>query len=278
MVMVSARTAEPVGALLRHWRARRGLSQLALSGLTGVSTRHLSFVETGRSGPSRDLVLRLCDHLDLELRERNRVLLAAGYAPAYPETSLDDPRMAEVRTAVGRMLTGHEPYPAVVVDRRWDLLDANAGIALLTETVADHLLSPPVNVLRASLHPEGMAPRIANLGEWRAHLLGRLRRQAEVTDAADLRELYAELRSYPGDDGSAAESAPGGPGDFVVPLRLRHGDRELSFFSTVATLGTPVDVTLAELVVESFFPADAGTAEFLAARGRTGAVAALPAG
>ncbi|MDT0303022.1 helix-turn-helix domain-containing protein [Streptomonospora wellingtoniae] len=276
--MVSARTEEPVGVLLRHWRARRGLSQLALSGLTGVSTRHLSFVETGRSAPSRGLVLRLCDHLDLGLRERNRVLLAAGYAPAYPETPLDDPQMAAVRTAVGRMLTGHEPYPAVVVDRRWDMLEANAGIALFTGLVADHLLSPPVNVLRASLHPEGMAPRIANLGEWRAHLLGRLQRQAEITDAADLRELYAELRSYPGGDGSAAERAPGGPGDFVVPLRLRHGDRELSFFSAVATLGTPVDVTLAELVVESFFPADADTADFLVARGRADAGAAPPAG
>ncbi|KWX05390.1 XRE family transcriptional regulator [Carbonactinospora thermoautotrophica] len=252
----------PVGELLRQWRERRRLSQLELAIQAGISTRHLSFVETGRSVPSRDMVLHLADQLDVPLRERNHLLLAAGYAPVYPETALDSPQMSAVRTAVRQVLTGHEPYPAVVVDRGWNLVDANASVALFTDGVAQELLAPPANVLRVSLHPDGMAPRIVNLGEWRAHLLGRLRRQVALTADPELDQLYDELCAYPCDQPEPEIELPG-PGDVVVPLRIRHGDRELAFFSTMATFGTPLDITVAELVIESFFPADPDTAAVL---------------
>jgi transcriptional regulator with XRE-family HTH domain len=171
----------PVGQLLREWRDRRRVSQLDLSISAEISTRHLSFLETGRSRPSRDMVLRLGEHLEVPLRERNQLLLAAGYAPVYSESGLSDPDMTAVRKAVRLLLAGHEPYPAVVLDREWNLVDANAGIAVLTKRVAPGLLEAPANVLRATLHPEGMAPHIVNLGEWRSHLLGRLRRQVAHT-------------------------------------------------------------------------------------------------
>jgi transcriptional regulator with XRE-family HTH domain len=252
----------PVGELLRQWRERRRLSQMELALQAEISTRHLSFVETSRSKPSRAMVLRLAEQLELPLRERNHLLLAAGYAPVYAETALDNPHLSAVRAAVRQLLTGHEPYPAVVVDRGWNLVDANASVTLLTEGVAPALLAPPVNVLRVSLHPDGMASRIVNLGEWRAHLLGRLRREVALTADAALADLYDELRAYPCDR-PAPESEIPGPGDIVIPLRIRHGDRELAFFSTVATFGTPLDVTVAELTIESFFPADAETASIL---------------
>jgi len=255
----------PVGELLRHWREQRRLSQLALALQAEVSTRHLSFVETGRSTPSRDMVLHLADQLDLPLRERNHLLLAAGYAPVYAETALDSSPMTAVRTAIRQVLTGHEPYPAVVIDRGWNLVDANTGVALFTEGVSLGLLTPPINVLRVSLHPAGLAPRILNLGEWRAHLLGRLRRQIAVTADAELGALYDELRAFPCDQPEPEIELPG-PGDFVVPLRIRHGDRELAFFSTLATFGTPLDITVAELAIESFFPADSDTAALLRAQ------------
>lgn len=264
MEMAAARPQQTVGALLRQWRERRRLSQLDLALDAEISTRHLSFVETGRSRPSREMVLHLAEQLDLPLRERNHLLLAAGYAPVYAETALDAPRMAAVRAAVRQVLQGHEPYPAVVVDRAWSLVDANAGVALLTGDVAPELLAPPANVLRASLHPDGLAPRIINLGEWRAHLLGRLRRQVSLTADPALAQLYDELRAYPCDQPEPEVELPG-PGDIVVPLRLRHEGRELTFFSTVATFGTPLDVTLSELVIESFFPADPETAAVLRA-------------
>ena len=219
-------------------------------------------MENGRSAPSRETVLRLAEELDLPLRERNDLLLAAGYAPVYSEAALDSPELASVRAAVRQVLRGHEPYPVVAVDRGWNLLDANSGVALLTEGVAEELLAPPANVLRASLHPDGMAPRILNLGEWRAHLLGRLRRQVALTADPALSRLLAELRAYPS-GGSEPEVEVPGPGDIVVPLRLRRGGRELSFFSTVTTFGTPLDVTVSELALESFFPADPGTASVL---------------
>jgi transcriptional regulator with XRE-family HTH domain len=253
---------QPVGELLRQWRERRRLSQMELALQTEISTRHLSFVETSRSKPSRAMVLRLAEQLELPLRERNHLLLAAGYAPVYSETALDNPHLSAVRAAVRQLLTGHEPYPAVVVDRGWNLVDANASVALLTEGVAPELLASPANVLRVSLHPDGMASRIINLGEWRAHLLGRLRREVALTANAALAALYDELRAYPCDQ-PVPESEIPGPGDIVVPLRIRHGDRELAFFSTVATFGTPLDVTVAELTIESFFPADAETASIL---------------
>lgn len=252
----------PVGELLREWRDRRRISQLDLSISAEISTRHLSFVETGRSKPSRDMVLRLGEHLDVPLRERNQLLLAAGYAPVYSESGLADPDMAAARQAVRQLLTGHEPYPAAVVDRGWNLVDANAGIALLTKQAAPELLEPPANVLRATLHPDGMAPHILNLGEWRSHLLGRLRRQVAHTADPALAKLLDELRGYPCDQPVPEVEIPG-PGDIIVPLRLRSGDAELAFFSTVATFGTPLDITLAELMIESFYPADARTAEYL---------------
>ncbi|MGS2619109.1 helix-turn-helix domain-containing protein [Micromonospora sp. LZ34] len=250
-----------VGGLLRRWRQRRGLSQLALSTEAEISTRHLSFVETGRSVPSREMVLRLADHLDVPLRERNRLLRAAGYAPVYSQAPLDAPELRGVLDAVRLVLRAHEPYPAVAVDRLWNLVAGNATVPLLTAGVAADLLRPPVNALRLTLHPAGLAPRIANLGQWRAHLLGRLRRQAALTGDADLTALHEELRGYPGGPEPAAE--PTGRGEVVVPLRLRHPGGELTFLSTVSTFGTPLDVTVEELAVESFLPADAATAAYL---------------
>jgi transcriptional regulator with XRE-family HTH domain len=260
--------AQPVGGLLRQWRERRRLSQMDLALQAEISTRHLSFVETGRSKPSRELLLHLADELDLPLRDRNRLLLAAGYAPVYAERALQAPQMRAIRAAVRRVLDGHEPYPAVVVDRSWNLVEANASVALLTAGVAPLLLAPPANVLRLSLHPDGMATRIVNLGEWRAHLLGRLRRQVAVTADLDLARLHDELRAYPCDQPEPVIELPG-PADIVVPLRLRNDGRELAFFSTVATFGTPLDITVAELAIEAFFPADSDTAAALHA-GLTG--------
>jgi transcriptional regulator with XRE-family HTH domain len=248
-----------VGELLRQWRERRRLSQLELSIEAEVSTRHISFVETGRSQPSRELILHLSEHLDVPLRERNRLLLAAGFAPVYAETALDAPRMAAARNAVRQILKGHEPYPAVVLDRAWNLVAGNDSARLLTDLVAPDLLAPPANVLRASLHPRGLAPHIANLPEWRAHLLARLRRQVDLTDDPDLRALAKELEEYPS-DGPETTSEPDA---IVVPLKFTNG---LSFFGTIATFGTPLDVTLAELSIESFYPADEFTAEALKSR------------
>jgi len=259
-----AQANQPVGAQLRHWRERRRLSQLDLAIQTDISARHLSFVETGRSKPSSDLILRLTDQLDVPLRERNRLLLAGGYAPVYSERPLDAPQMAAVRKAVRRVLIGHEPYPAVLVDRHWNLLDANASIGLLTEGVARELLAEP-NALRISLHPAGAAPRIVNLGEWRAHLLHRLRRQAAVTTDPALIEFYQELRAYPCDQPEPVIEVPAA-GNVAVPLQIRAGKRVLSFISITAVFGTPLDVTLSELAIESFYPADEETSELLHSR------------
>jgi transcriptional regulator with XRE-family HTH domain len=262
MTATTMTTRPPVGTLLRDWRRRRRLSQLDLALEAGVSARHLSFVETGRSKPSAQMVLHLADQLEVPLRDRNGLLLAAGYAPEYRRRALDEPEMAPVREALDLVLRGHEPYPAVVIDRAWNMVAGNASVAVLTAGVAPELLEPPVNVLRAGLHPDGMAPRIANLGEWRAHLLEQLERQVALTGDEGLAALYAELEGYPApaDDGEARA----GLADIVVPLRLRRDDGgELTFFSTVATFGTAVDITVAELAIESFFPADAATAEAL---------------
>jgi transcriptional regulator with XRE-family HTH domain len=246
--------------MLRDWRRRRRMTQLDLALTAGVSTRHLSFVETGRARPSPEMILHLADHLEVPLRERNGMLLAAGYAPAFPTHSLQAPEMGPARDALERVLRGHEPYPALVVDRHWGLVSANRAVALLTAGVASHLLEEPVNVLRLALHPDGLAPRIANLGEWRAHLLHRLGRQAVVSGDPALAVLYDELAAYPGGEPAAHDLAAG---EIATPLRLRVGDRELAFLSTISTFGTAVDVTLAELAIESFFPADAETAAFL---------------
>lgn len=249
--------------MLRDWRRRRRLSQLELSIRADISTRHLSFVETGRSAPSREMVLQLADRLDLALRDRNRLLLAAGYAPVYPENPLDAPPMTAVRAAIRQVLAGHEPYPAVVVDRAWNLVDANGSLSLLTDLMASRLLAPPANVLRASLHPDGLAPHIVNLGEWRAHLLHRLSRQVEFSGDPQLAELEEELRGYPGGEPPAPAAAVD---SIVVPLRVRRGGTVLNFFTTVATFGTPLDVTISELSIESFYPADEATARELGNR------------
>ena len=244
------------------------MSQLELALTAEVSSRHVSFIETGRAAPSRDMVLRLATQLDVPLRERNRLLQAAGFAPAYAERPLASPPMAPVRDAVRQLLTGHEPYPATVLDRRWNVVDRNAATDLFTEGVAVELLQPPINVMRLCLHPGGLAPSIAGLGAFRARLLGRLRRQIEVAPDPGLEALLHELQGYPG------EPRPDGPEpgseDVVWPFRLRRGDLVLAFFTTVATFGTPLDVTVSELVIEAFFPADASTAAFLQARGRHG--------
>jgi len=250
------------GDLIREWRQRRRLSQLDLAIAANVSSRHLSFVETGRSRPTSEMILHLAEHLEVPLRDRNALLLAGGYAPAYPERTLAAPELQAVTSALRRVLAGHEPYPAAVVNRWWELVDANAGIGLFTGDVRPHLLEPPVNVLRLSLHPDGMAPRIANLPEWRAHLLARLRRQAEATGDPRLFSLYSELEAYPG--GRGDEAQPPQLTDVVVPLRYQAGTRQLSFLSITAVIGTPMDVTVEELAIESFYPADDQTAAALA--------------
>jgi len=257
--------APTVGTLLRDWRRRRRLSQLDLANEAVVSARHLSFVETGRSRPSPELVMHLAEHLDVPLRERNALLLAAGYAPRYAQTPLDAAAMAPVRDALEVVLAGHHPFPAVVADRHWDLVTANdSAMTLLTDGIAPDLLAPPANVLRVSLHPEGMAPRIVNFGSWAAHVVDRVRREVEATGDPVLDELHAELCGYPGVAGSA--SAHETVGELFVPLVLRMPDgSELSFVNTVATFGTARDVTVDELTIESFFPADAPTAAALRA-------------
>ena len=228
-----------------------------------ISARHLSFVETGRSKPSREMIMRLCEQLDLPLRERNQLLLAGGYAPVYAESSLEAPNMDAARAAIRLLLTSHEPYPAVVVDRGWNIVDGNSGVAMLTEGSAPWLLEPPANALRLSLHPDGMAPRIINLGEWRAHLLSRVKREIAMSRDPGLTSLYQELQEYPCDQPEPEVPATT---DIVVPMRVRHGDMELSFFSMSATFGAPLNITVSELAIESFFPADAVTSQFLLAR------------
>lgn len=269
-------SARSVGDLLRDWRARRRLSQMALALNAEVSTRHLSFLETGRAQPSREMLIRLSEHLAVPLRERNTLLLAAGYAPAYPERPIDDPSLASARSVIERVLAGHEPFPALAVDRHWSLLAANRAVAPLLARVAPALLQPPVNVLRLSLHPEGLAPRIANLAEWRTHLLARLERQIEASGDPVLRDLLTELRglgqsepaSGPASSRHDQEASQAG---VAIPFQLRTERGLLSFLSTTMVFGAPVDITLSELAIEAFFPADASTAEILASgsEGRT---------
>jgi transcriptional regulator with XRE-family HTH domain len=243
------------GVLLKEWRARRRVSQLDLAIAADVSARHVSFLETGRSRPSRDMVLRLAERLEVPLRERDPLLVAAGFAPAHPVRPLDDPALAPIRAAVDTVLAGYGPYPALAVDRHWRLVAANPAVELVTAPAADFLKEPPVNVLRLSLHPEGLAPYIANLAEWRGHLLGRLAREAAADP--ELAGLRDELRGYPGGLAPPPEQA------VAVPLRIRLGDRTLAFISTVTTFGTALDVTAAELSIEAFLPADAATASAL---------------
>jgi transcriptional regulator with XRE-family HTH domain len=255
-----------IGDHLREWRQRRRLSQLDLASEAEISTRHLSFLETGRAQPSREMVLRLAERLDVPLRERNTLLVAAGFAPLFPQRRLDDPALDVARKAVELVLTGHEPYPALAVDRHWMLIASNKMVPPLLAGIDPSLLKPPVNVLRLSLHPQGLAPRIANLSEWRMHLLARLQQQIDVTADATLMALLKELRGYPAARPMKAGAPPPQTRDYasiVVPFELETDAGTLAFFSTTTVFGTPVDVTLSELAVESFFPANAATAEAL---------------
>lgn len=254
----------PFGEHLRHWRQHRRLSQQGLALEADISTRHLSYVETGRAQPSREMVLRLAERLSVPLRERNALLVAAGFAPMYQARPLDHPDLAAARQAVELVLQGHEPNPALAVDRHWNLVAANAIVPLLLEGVAPHLLAPPANVLRLNLHPEGLGPRLANAGEWRAHLLHRLQQQIAATADSQLQALHDEIAAYPceGGDDASHGAAPGS--HIAVPFELHTALGKLSFISTITIFGTPVDVTLQELAVESFFPADAATKTALA--------------
>lgn len=246
------------GDQLRSWRHRRRLSQLELSLDSDVSARHLSFVETGRSKPSREMVMRLADTLEIPLRERNALLLAAGYAPMYSERPLGADEMRPVRSAIDRFLRAHEPYPALVVDRWHDILAANDALGSLTAGCADWLSEAPANAIRIALHPEGMAPRVLNFDEWSGHLVSGLRREAALTGDERLEALLAEVCSYPGVAPSERVADAGRA--LFVPLRIADREGELAFVSTIATFGTAVDVTLAELSVEAFYPANASTA------------------
>ncbi len=252
-----------VGELLREWRVRRRMSQLLLATEAEISTRHLSFVESGRATPSREMVMHLAERLDVPLRERNALLVAAGYAPLYRERALDDPQLAAAREAVELVLRGHEPYPALAVDRHWNIVASNGALAPLIGDASPALLTAPVNALRLSLHPEGIAPRIVNWHAWRAHLLARLQRQIEASADRTLVELHDELAAYPAPPGVEAATVEPMRHHIAVPLRVRTAIGELSFYSTTTVFGTPVDITLSELAIEAFFPADTQTAEAL---------------
>jgi transcriptional regulator with XRE-family HTH domain len=255
--------APPVGNLLRTWRQRRRLSQLALACDAEISQRHLSFIESGRASPSREMVLHLAEQLDVPLRDRNMLLVAAGFAPIYRERPLDDPALQAARKAFEVVLKGHEPYPALAVDRHWTLVAANRALSALLTGADPGLLQPPVNVLRLSLHPAGLAPRIVNLTQWREHILARLNRQVEVTADRVLADLLVELRDYPSGSKSRDTTRAREFAGVVVPLQLNSASGALSFFSTTTVFGTPIDITLSELAIESFFPADAATVEVM---------------
>ncbi|MFD5814339.1 helix-turn-helix domain-containing protein [Streptomyces sp. NPDC127038] len=262
----SAASGNGVGPLLRAWREQRRMSQLELALRADSSARHISFVETGRSRPSEEMVLRLAEHLDVPVRERNALLLAAGYAPRYAETPLDDPSMDALREGVQRLIQGYEPYPALVVDATYDVLAANRGIAMLLDGVPDRLLVPPLNAMRLTLHPEGLAPRILNLRAWRGHLLAQMDRQIALRRSEPLRALYEEVAAYPFPDREPvpADDEPDAPAPhFALPLRIEHEGRVLSFISSVSTFNTPMDVTVSELAIETFLPADPATGKYL---------------
>jgi transcriptional regulator with XRE-family HTH domain len=260
--MAKASSYESVGPLLREWRGRRRLTQLELALDAKVSARHLSFVETGRSRPGREMLLRVAEQLQIPFRERNQILLAAGHAPAFPERPLDDPVLTPVRIALDRILAAHEPYPGIAFNRRWDLVAANeAASSMVERTEMDPaLLEPPINVLRIGLHPRGLAPYIANLGHWRAHFLGRLSEQIAITGDPTLVSLMEELADYPGgrDEDRADETAEAQ--DVLGPIRVRApGGGEWSFFGMFASFDTPFEVTTSELALELLFPADQET-------------------
>lgn len=243
-------TVEEPGNLLREWRRRRNLSQLDLAHRAGVSARHVSFVETGRSRPTPGMILRLSEQLAVPLREQNRLLLAGGYAPAYPENRLGDPSMAQANLAIETILQAHLPYPALVIDLGWELVAANDAVWAMLDGLPARVVEPPVNVIRLSLDPDGLAPRIINLEQWRSVLMSRIRHEFEAGRDPRLAALLEDFDSGPSSD-------PGPLPDLVVPLRLRREDGgELSLVSTTTVFGTPREVTLSELAIEAFYPAD----------------------
>jgi transcriptional regulator with XRE-family HTH domain len=256
---------ETVGQLLRGWRRLRNLSQLDLAIQADVSARHISFVETGRTIPSSAMVLRLAEELDVPLRDRNRLLVAAGHAPVYRERPPDDPDFDRVREALGRIVRAHEPYPAVALDRRWNILVANTAFGVLAEGADAELLRPPVNMMRLGLHPDGLAPRLRNLVQVRAHLLPRLGRQAARTGDAQLMALHEELLGY----GPNEPPRPPDPADIALPIRLDQQGDELHFINTVTTFGAAFDLTLEEVTIETYLPADEATGRHCRRLGRT---------
>ncbi|MCX5203028.1 helix-turn-helix transcriptional regulator [Streptomyces sp. NBC_00237] len=266
--MTTLSTETGVGALLRHWRENRRLSQLELALRADSSARHISFIETGRSRPSAEMVLRLAEHLHVPVRDRNDLLLAAGYAPQFAETPLSDPSMGALRAGIDQLLRGYEPYPALVVDGTYNVIASNGGIQMLMGGVADHLLSPVPNAMRLALHPEGLAPRIRNLPEWRGHLLHQMERQIALVRSASLRALYDEVAAYPLPRAQDPAAGPVGPPEayFALPLKIEHEGRVLSFVSTISTFNTPMDVTVAELAIETMLPADPDTVTYLRER------------
>lgn len=254
----------PVGEQLRDWRQRRRLTQMDLAAIAETSTRHVSFIETGRSLPSRAMLMRLVEHLDVPLRERNHLLTAAGLAPMYRESRLDEPALQQARAAVELVLKGHEPYPALALDRYWNIVATNRAVAPFLAGAPASLLQPPVNMVRLSLHPDGLAPRVINFGQIRSHLLHNIRRQASITGDAVLHQLLAEVSAYPA-PADADDTAPSLADNVAMQLQLRSAHGDLAFISTITVFGTPLDITLAELAIESFFPADAHTAAVLRA-------------
>jgi transcriptional regulator with XRE-family HTH domain len=255
--------ARPIGDLLREWRQRRRLSQLTLACDAEISTRHLSFIETGRSQPSRAMILHLSEQLAIPMRDRNILLVAAGYAPIFPERSLDDPALQSVRKAIDLVLEKQKPYPAFALDRHWTIAASNGALPEVYVGVAPHLMQPPINALRLTLHPDGLAPRIANLSEWRQHSLARLRRQIDVTADPVLLELLRELSQYSGPGGKNHLAVPTEEPAVAIPFCIRTERGLLTFFTTTTMFGSPVDITLSELAVECFYPADAATAQIV---------------
>jgi len=264
--MTPVRSQPEVGSLLRQWRERRRVTQLELALNAGISARHLSFVETGRSKPGREMLLRALAQLDVPFRERNRILLAAGHAPAYPQHSLEDPDLGPVRDALDVILSGHEPYPAVAVDRLWNMVAANSAMLALTATVEidPELLEPPVNVMRVGLHPRGLGPLFVNLGDWHAHWVRRLERQHAMTGDEQLAKLIDEVTGYPVPEPEHDTVTDIAAGEMLGPVRVQApGGGELSFFGMFAGFDTPFEVTTSELAIELLFPADRATAERL---------------
>lgn len=254
---------KPVGHLLREWRQHRRMTQMDFANEAEISTKHLSFLETGRAQPSRHMLLRLTELLDVPLRERNTLLIAAGFAPMYAERKLDDPALAAARRAVDIVLKAHEPFPAIAIDRHWHMVAGNAAIGAFMMGIAEELLQPPVNVMRLSLHPNGLASRIVNFAEWREHLLARLRKQIDATADAGLATLYEELVQYPGARANGKGTSHLEYGGVVIPFQVQSPVGVLSFLSTTTIFGTPVEVTLSELAIEAFFPADEFTSQVL---------------